>query len=96
MNDKYFTNTQAPTLVATYDATVSSSTEITLNAGTTSIEVTAVDKGIFMKWGGVASSSDFSEYIGAGITQLYIVPDGITTVQFIQQAATAALVVIEK
>lgn len=96
MNEGYFKNSLAPTLVATYDATISASTELTLNSGTTSIEVTAVDKGIFLKWGATASSSSFDEYIGAGLTRSYVVPDGVTTVQFIQQAATAILVVIEK
>lgn len=91
-----FTNPNAPTLVATYDATISSSTAVTLNSGTTYIEVTAVDKGIFLAWDRTVASSDFDEYIGAGLTRTYIVPSGTTTANFIQQAATAILVVIEK
>ena len=94
--DKYFTNPLAPTLVKTYDATISSSTSITLNVGTKYIEVTAIDKGIFMKWAGTAASSAFDEYIGANQTRTYIVPVGTATVQFIEEAATAKLVVIEK
>lgn len=96
MTQQYFTNTKAPTLVGTYDATVSSSTELTLNAGTTSIEVTAIDKGIFMKWGATASSSAFDEFIGQNTTRTYIVPTGVASVQFIQESATAKIVVIEK
>lgn len=94
--DKYFTNSKAPTLVATYDATISSSTAITLNISSKYIEVSAVDKGIFMKWGGTASSSSFDEFISANQTRQYIIPANTTTVEFIQQAATAILVVIEK
>lgn len=94
--EQYFTNSKAPTLVATYDATVSDSTEITLNSGTSSIEVTAIDKGIFLKWDGTVSSSSFDEYIGANLTREYIRPDNAATANFIQEAATAKLVVIEK
>jgi len=88
-----------PAVVAleeTYDATISTSTSITLNTNTTFIEVSAIDKGIFMKWGGTASSTDFDEFIIANSTRQYAVPDGKTTVQFIEEAATAKLVVIEK
>jgi hypothetical protein len=92
----YYTNQKAPTLIATYDATISSSTSITLNAGTTTIEVSAIDKGIFMKWGATASSSAFDEFIPANSTRVYVRPNSTTTVQFIEEAATAKLVVIEK
>lgn len=91
-----FTNPKAPTLAATYDATISASTAITLNTKTSYIEVTAVDKGIFLAWNRTVSSSDFDEYIGTGLTKTYIVPSGTTTANFIQQAATGILVVIEK
>ncbi len=80
----------------TYDATISASTSITLNTSTTYIEVSAIDKGIFMKWGGTASSSDFDEFISANTSRAYIVPTGQTSVQFIEESATAKLVVIEK
>lgn len=92
----YFTNDKAPTLDETYDATISSSTELTLNSGTTSIEVSAIDKGIFLAWSRTASSSDFDEFISANNTRLYVVPTGALTVQFIEETATAKLVVVEK
>lgn len=91
-----FTNPKAPTLVATYDATVSASTAITLNSKTTYIEVTAIDKGIFLAWNRTVSSSDFDEYIAVGTTRTYVVPSGTTTANFIQQAATGILVCLEK
>ena len=94
MTQQYFTNAKAPTLNEHYDATVSATTEITLDTGTSVIEVTAIDKGIFMKWGAAATSSDFDEFIGANQTRQYAVQAG--TVQFIEEAATAKLVVIEK
>jgi len=95
-NYQSFTSPEAPTLVATYYATISASTAITLNAGTTYIEVTAVDKGVFLKWDATASSSAFDEYINQNTTRTYKVPSGTTTANFIQQAATAILVVLEK
>lgn len=92
----YYTNPKAPTLVATYDSTISSSTAITLNSGTTYIEVTAVDKGIFMAWDRTVASSDFDEFIPVGVSKTFIRPSGITIANFIQQAATGILVCIEK
>lgn len=96
MPDQFFTNVKAPTLVATYDATISSSTALTLNSGTTSIQVTAVLKGIFLKWDATASSSAFDEYIPAETTNVYVRPSGTTTANFIEEAASAHLVVLEK
>lgn len=92
----YFENSKAPTLAATYDSTISSSTSITLNSGTTYIIVSAIDKGIFLKWSGVASSSSFDEFIPANQTNIYVVPINTTTVQFIEETATAKLICIEK
>src|SRR5688500_10657795 len=88
----------APPVVAleeTYDATISASTAITLNASTTLIEVSAIDKPIFMKWGGTAASTDYDHLISANTTRLFMVPTGITSVQFIEEAATAKLSVTE-
>lgn len=96
MNPQYYTNSKAPTLEETYDATISSSTSITLNTAATYLEVSAIDKGVFMKWGAAASSSDFDEFISPNTTRVYVVPTGQTTVQFIEESATAKLVVIEK
>jgi hypothetical protein len=95
-NYSSFTSPEAPTVVATYDATVSTSTAINLNAKSTYIEVTAIDKGIFLKWNGTASSSAFDEYINQNTTRTYKIPTGATTANFIQQSATAILVVLEK
>lgn len=92
----YYVNSKAPTLEETYDATISSSTSITLATGASTIEVTAIDKGVFMKWGATASSSDFDEFIAPNTTRIYVIPTGTTTVQFVEESATAKLVMIEK
>jgi len=94
MSDQHFTNPEAPTLAATYDATISASTAVTFNSGTTYIVVSAIDKGVFMKWGGTVSSSDFDEFIAVGETRIFAIQ--ATSAEFIQEAATGKVVVIEK
>ena len=82
-------------LAVTYDATISSSTQITLNAGTTAIEVTAIDKAILLNWGATASTSAFVGVIPANQTKIFTVPSGTTTANFIEESATAKLVCVE-
>lgn len=99
----YYADRTMVSLVETYDATISGSTEITLNTATKSIEVGALDKGIFMKWGtSDASTSDWDAVIPANTVRAFAIPIDSTTgvpytaVNFIQQAATAILCVSEK
>lgn len=82
-------------LATTYDATISGNTAVTLNANTTGIEVSAVDKGIFLRWDGTASSSAFDGYIAPNTTKVFMVPRGSVTANFIEAAASAILIVIE-
>jgi len=92
-----------PALEETYDATVSASTEITLNTATTYIEVAAIDKAIFMKWGtSDASSTDWDHVIPANTVRGFYVPVETaatgalyTAVNFIEEAASAHLAVSE-
>ena len=84
-------------LATTLDATISASTEITLNKATTFISVFAITKDIYLKWGtDDVTSSNMDEIIVAGQVRNFIVPDGITAVNFIEREASATLVVIEK
>lgn len=92
--EQYFENPKAPTLASTYDATISGSTTVTFQSGTSVIAVSAIDKGIFMKWNGTASSSSFDEFIPANTTRFYVIL--ASNAQFIEEVATAKLVVIEK
>lgn len=82
-------------LAVTYDATISASTALTLNAATKLIEITAIDKAIFYKWGATASSSAFDGIVPANTSKLVPVPLGQTSIQFIEQVATAILAVVE-
>lgn len=82
-------------LEETYDATISASTTLTLNAATKLLEITAIDKPIFYKWGGTASSTDFDGIVAQNTSKLVPVPAGQTSIQFIEEAATAKLAVVE-
>ena len=84
-------------LARTVDATISASTEITLNKATTFLSVYAITKDIYMKWGADdVSASNFDEVIIAGQQKDFIVPDLITAVNFIEREASATLIAIEK
>ena len=95
-----------PAVVAleeTYDATISATVELTLNAATTLIEVSAIDKTIVLKWGTTdASTTDFDEVVNLNTTRQFQVPvdtstgELFTAVNFIEQVATAILAVVEK
>ena len=62
-------------LKATYNATLSASTPITLDNETRLIEVSAGDEPIFIKYGdgntASAATDGFDEFIGAGMTRHY-------------------------
>lgn len=90
-------------LARTVDATISGSTEITLNASTSMIRVYAIDKDVYMKWGTTDVASDnFDEVIPANQICDFVVPQQsgttslYTAVNFIERAATGGIIVIEK
>ncbi len=96
-NDSKIPLTQSTVALAvTYDTTISSATSVTLNASTTLLEVSAIAQPIFMRYQASVSSTLFDEFIQAGTTRHYVVPIGVTVVSFIEQAASATLVCIEK
>lgn len=83
-------------LEETYDATISASTEITLNADTTYIEVAAIDKTVLMKWGTAdVSNTDFDAVIAQNTVRRFTRPADVTAVNFIEEVATAKLAVTE-
>lgn len=83
-------------LAKTYDTSVSAATDVTLNTATTLIEVTALNQGLFMRYAATASSSAFDEFIAPGTTRHFVVPSGVTVVSFIEETASAKLILIEK
>lgn len=83
-------------LAVTVDTTISAATDITLNTSTTLIEVNALSQGVYMRYQATASSTNFDEFIQAGAVRHYIKPYGVTVISFIEAAASASIVVIEK
>lgn len=89
-------------VAVTYDATISSSTQITFNAATTMIEVTAIDKTVLMKWGTTsASTTVWDNAIPLNTTRQFFIPVDTTTgalftaATFIEESATGKLAVSE-
>lgn len=83
-------------LAVTTSSTLSSALDVTLNTSTTFIEVNALTQGLYMRYQAGASSSSFDEYIQAGATRNYLIPNGVTVVSFIEESSGAKLKLIEK
>jgi len=88
--------TPTPANAVNYDTSISTATDITLNADTALIEVTAINAGIFLRYASTASSSAFDEFILADNTRHFVVPAGVTVISIIEESAGAKAVVIEK
>ncbi len=92
-----------PALARTVDATISTTTEITLNADTTWITVYAIDKDVYLKWGTAdVTAANFDEVIPVGgVIDRPIPIDTATDVKFtainlIERTAGATVIVIER
>lgn len=83
-------------LAVTYDTSISTATDITLNTSTALIEVTAINNGVFLRYASTASSSNFDEFVLADSTRHFVIPAGVTVVSVIEETASAKVVVIEK
>lgn len=84
-------------LAQTVDTSISGSTEIVLNTATTFIQVYAITKDVYLKWGAAdVTSSNFDEVIPAGQVVGLAVPDGVTALNVIERESSAAVIVIEK
>ncbi|MDQ3008819.1 MAG: hypothetical protein M3Q81_04460 [bacterium] len=89
-------------IARTLTSSISSSTQVTLNSESRFLQVYAIDKDVFMKWGTTAvTTANFDELILAGQRYDFDVAresNGTlhTALTFIERAATATLVVIQK
>lgn len=83
-------------LAVTYNATLSSAVNVTLNANTSYFEVAAIAKGVFLRYQATASSANFDEFIPQDSIRGFAVPDGVTVISVIQQASSAAVAIVEK
>ena len=89
-------------LARTVDASISASTEITLNSSTNLLRVYAITQDVYLKWGtDDVTASNFDEVIPAGQMVDLAVPRQssgslYTAVNLIERTASASVVVIEK
>ncbi len=83
-------------LAKTFDATISSATDITLNASTTSFEVLAIAQPIFLRFAATVSTSNFDAVIDANTSRVFYRDPSVTTISVIEAAATANVAVIER
>jgi len=99
-NEAHLSVVKYPDVVAlarTVDASISGSTEIVLNTETTYVQVYAITKDVYLKWGTTdVSASNFDEVIPAGQVVGLAVPDSITAINVIERESAAAVIVIEK
>ncbi len=85
------------TLARTYDETISTSTEITLNTKATVLIFTAITKMVFLKWGADdVTSSNYDEDIPANQTRVIPIPAGTTKINIIESSATGFASILEK
>lgn len=83
-------------LSRTVDATISTSTEITLNTATRFVRVYAKAQDVYLKWGTTdVDANNFDHVIPAGQIVDLIVPTGTTAINLIERDASASIVVIE-
>lgn len=89
-------------LARTVDASISSSTEVTLNGATTFVRVYAIDQDVYLKWGtSDVTASNFDEVIPAGQIVDLVLPnqaDGTryTALNVIERVSGATVIIIEK
>lgn len=84
-------------LARTRNTSISSSTQITLNANTSLIEVHAIDGNVYLKYGTTAvTNANFDEFLQAGQTRHYVIPQSITAITLIDDGDSAKVIVIEK
>lgn len=83
-------------LAATIIDSLDTAKDHTLNANAQFVEINAVDEGVYMKYGGTAGTADFDEYVPIDSTRRYAVPGGVTVLSFLEQAASATVILIEK
>lgn len=83
-------------IAVTYDATISSATDLNLQSSTTFLEVSAILKGVFLRYQATASSTNFDEFIPADTTAYFVVPSGVTVISVIEEAASAHVAIVEK
>jgi hypothetical protein len=84
-------------LARTVDNSINTTTEIVFNEATSYVEVYAIAKDVYLKWGTAdVTASNFDEVIPAGQIREFLVPENITAMNVIEREAGATVIVIEK
>jgi len=84
-------------LARTVDASISTSTEIVFNVLTTYIQVYAVAKDVYLKWGtDDVTASNFDEVVPAGQIIHFLVPNGVDALNILERESGATVIIIEK
>ncbi len=82
-------------IAKTYDASLNTATDITLNTLTSYVEVAAIDKAVLLRYQATASTSNFDAVIPANSVRGFAVPSGVTVISVIEEQASAHVVVTE-
>lgn len=83
-------------IAVTYDATISSATDVTLNAATTSFEILAITQPILVRFAATVSTSAFDAVVAANQSKVFYRDPSVTIVSVIQAAATGLVAIIER
>lgn len=87
----------------TISSSIAGSTTLTFNSATTFLRIYAIDKDVYFKWGATTvDATNFDEVIPANQIVDLVIPTQQTTgvlyatCRFIERAATATIIIIEK
>lgn len=89
-------NLEGPVIAVTYDATISSATDIVLDETTTSFEILAITQAVLVRFAATVSTSAFDAVVAANQSKVFSRDPSVTTISVIQAAATGAVAVIER
>lgn len=81
----------------TVNDSLDSSSEITLNTATSFLQVYAITKDVYLKWGtDDCTAANFDEVIPAGKIMNFLVPEGQTAINLLERESAATAIVLEK
>ena len=83
-------------IAKTYDATISSATDVTLNAATTSFEILAITKSILVRFASTVSTTNFDAVVDADTSRVFYRDPSVTVISVIETAATGGVAIIER
>lgn len=82
-------------LAVTVDTTISTATDVTLNASTALVRVFAKTNGIYVRGASTASASNWDWFCPANQYIDIVIPSGVTILSFIEETASSKLILAE-